>query len=562
MTKRITLLCSFLCIMALAYTQDKSKSATPPGADTSKTKKASIGEKIKTSKKLPGLFILYQDTVTGSIQMYVSKFQLGKEFIYQSFSISGPTSMYLNQSMHRDNFIFKINKVYDRLEFSKQNLSFYYDTLNAVSRAANVDIAEAIFHADKISAEDSAGYLVPIDALLMSEKMDPVRPTPIPGMPPGAVFTLGNLNTAKSKYSKVRSYPDNTDVIVDLAYDNPMPLNQGGKDITDARYVRIRMQHTFLEIPNNDFKPRYDDPRIGYFTTETENLTELDPTKSFKDKIHRWHLKKKDPNAEISEPVQPIVFWIENTTPRDVRDDIREAGLKWNQAFEAAGFKNAIEMRIMPDTATWDPSDVRYNVIRWVRSMYPSYGAIGPSFVNPKTGQILGSDITVELSVLNPFFDELELGGRVTMEQTQSVINNMFHPQHKHCAMAAQFQSELSGVLSSLDKNDLEDEVKEMQKQFMYYLIMHEMGHTLGLNHNMKASNLWSPKEINNKELTRKHGLYGSVMDYPAVNIAVDPKKQGDYYTTTVGPYDIWAIQYGYTPAKSDAEEKRYYPRY
>ena len=90
------------------------------------------------------------------------------------------------------------------------------------------------------------------------------------------------------------------------------------------------------------------------------------------------------------------MYCIDNTTPVEYREIIKEAGEKWNEAFEKAGFKNAIVMKIMPDTATWDPADIRYNVIRWVSSPYPSYGAIGPSFFNPRTGQILGADITVE----------------------------------------------------------------------------------------------------------------------------------------------------------------------
>ena len=184
-------------------------------------------------------------------------------------------------------------------------------------------------------------------------------------------------------------------MLVDLAYDNPVPQNFGDKDITDARYVRVRMQHSFLEVPQNDYQPRRDDPRVGYFGAEVDDLTSLSYT-PYKDFISRWYLKKKDPNATVSEPVEPIVFWIENTTPVEVRPIIKEAGEKWNEAFEKAGFKNAIVMKEMPDTATWDPADIRYNVIRWVTSPYPSYGAIGPSFFNPVTGQILGADITIE----------------------------------------------------------------------------------------------------------------------------------------------------------------------
>ena len=151
----------------------------------------------------------------------------------------------------------------------------------------------------------------------------------------------------------------------------------------------------FWKCQANDFRPRLDDPRVGYFTQEIENLTSI-KVADYKDVINRWSLVKKDPSAAISEPVEPIVWWVENTTPVEYRQTIVEAGEKWNEAFEKAGFKNAVVMKIMPDDATWDPADIRYNVIRWVSSPYPPYGAIGPSFVNPKTGQILGADITVE----------------------------------------------------------------------------------------------------------------------------------------------------------------------
>jgi hypothetical protein len=127
-------------------------------------------------------------------------------------------------------------------------------------------------------------------------------------------FTLGTLNASKSKYNQVQSFPENTDVIVDLAYDNPSAFVAGGFDITDPRYVRVRMQHSFIQMPNNDFKPRRDDPRIGYFGQQVTDQTSISPT-PYKDVINRWHLVKKNPNDSLSEPVEPIVFWIENTTP-------------------------------------------------------------------------------------------------------------------------------------------------------------------------------------------------------------------------------------------------------
>ncbi len=561
---------------------DTTKVAPPDStqkaaADSAKKKpeKPSIDDKIKSSKKIDGLFTLYRDTATASLQLYLAKGQLGKDFIYQSFSMGGPTALYLNENMIRDTWLFSVRKNNDRIEFLRKNTSFYYNPDNPVSKAANADVADAVFYSEKIAASDSAGYLISIDGLFISDKLDQVKPTLPPGLPPGAVFNLGSLNTSKSSYDTVRSFPKNTDIVVRLAYDNPMPMNGGGKDITDARYVTIRMQHSFLELPQSAYRPRRDDPRVGYFGAEVDDLTSLSPT-PYRDFISRWHLEKKNPSAKISEPVEPIVFWIENTTPLEYREIIKEAGEKWNEAFEAAGFKNAIVMKQMPDDADWDPADIAYNVIRWKSSSSPSYGAIGPSFFNPLTGQILGADITVEWKsgAGTPILDDLFNGSNAAMaslpwENPEEAVaprpEYVHHSQVNRMAMcnvanelSMQFQTGLT-VVETLDADLGEakkaETVREMHKQFLYYLIMHEMGHTLGLNHNMRASQMLSPEQLHDTKLTRKIGLQGSVMDYPSVNVSRDRKRQGDYYTTKAGPYDIWAIEYGYTPF-SPAEEE------
>jgi len=576
MKKTITLLSLVLFLASGAFAQKKKKAlaadslkkaqATPP--------KPSINDKIKSSKKIDGLFAMYRDTITGSVQMYVKKDQLGKDYIYQSFSMGGPTTLFLNQNMIRTTWLFYIQKSDDKIELLQRNTNFYHDKSNPVSKAANVDVSDAVFYSDKVAAQDSLGYLISVDGLFLGDKLDPVKPVFPPTLPPGAMFNLGNLNTSKSKYQKIRSFPGNTDVVVELAYDNPMPLNGGGKDITDARYVRVKMQHSFLEVPKNDFRPRRDDPRVGYFGSEVDNLTSLSPT-PYKDFISRWNLKKKDPSAALSEPVEPIVFWIENTTPLEYRPIIKEAGEKWNEAFEKAGFKNAVVMKQMPDTATWDPADISYNVIRWVSSAYPSYGAIGPSFYNPLTGQILGADITVEWrsGAGTVVTDDLFNGGNSALKLPwenpaeavagKSAQMNGFDKNHMaSCALAQELSLQYQAGLTAIEALDTDmpeakraETVREMHKQFLYYLIMHEMGHTLGLNHNMKASQMLSPVQMNDVALTRKIGLQGSVMDYPAVNVSSDRSKQGDYYTTKAGPYDLWAIEYGYTPF-SEAEEE------
>jgi len=512
---------------------------------TISTKKSTLAEKVKGCKKSVGLFTLYQDTTTGSVQLYIRKDQLDKEFIYQSFSINGPVGLMLNQSMPRFNSIFKIQKSFNKLEFLLVNTGLYYDPKNPLSKTADVDKPLAVFYTDKFSVEDSLGYLVNGDGLFLSEKLDPVKPLGPQGTGPNGMlpFGLGTLNLAKSQYAQLRSYPNNTDVVVDLTYDNANVTSSGGNDITDPRYLRIRMQHSFIEMPKNDFKTRRDDPRVGYFIEKRNDMTSTSATR-YKDLIHRWNLVKKDPAAAISEPVEPIVFWVENTTPLEYRQTIMEAGLKWNEAFEKAGFKNAVQMKIMPDNANWDPSDVRYNMIRWVSSTFPMYGAIGTNFVNPRTGQILGANIIIEWSAGSSAIISDEL------------FNSHSSQQSDQCSLATELKSQFSLGMTALEVAGAgETEIKEMHKQFLTYLIMHEMGHTLGLNHNMKGSQMLSPAEINNKQITRSIGLMGSVMDYPAINVALDKSKQGDYYTTKVGPYDLWAIEYGYKPF-ADAQEE------
>ncbi|MES1217648.1 MAG: DUF5117 domain-containing protein, partial [Bacteroidota bacterium] len=329
----ILLICGISCVSAVHSQAKKATISFAPVVDTPKVKKPlSIAEKIKSSKKTEGLFTLYQDTVSGNLQLFIKKDQLGKEFIYQSFSLSGPVSLFLNQSMHRMNFVFKISKSFDKLEFTRLSTSFYYDPANPISKTKDVDKAEAVFYSDKLSGEDSTGYLINADQLFISEKMDPVKPASVPSFFAPLSFSLGNLNTTKSKYFQVRSFPKNTDILVDMAYDNPSAVISG-PDITDPRYVRIRVQHSFIEMPDNDFVARKDDARIGYFTQQTTDQTSISPV-PYKDKINHWFLKKKDPSEALSEPVEPIVFWIENTTTVEYRQTIMEAWLKWNEAFE------------------------------------------------------------------------------------------------------------------------------------------------------------------------------------------------------------------------------------
>lgn len=544
---------SVIVITSTPSLADKKKKSPSSIAEAPKKDgKKSIKETVKSCAAFEGLFTIYQDTTNGTAYLKVNKEQLNKEYIYFNYAENGVLAAGYFKGNFRDNEVFSIRKYYDKIEFIEENTGFYFDPQNPLSNASSANINKPVLASLKIVAEEDNAYLIKADELFLIESLSQIKPSPNPNVKPGTTFSLGSLSKEKTKYNSIKNYPKNTDVIVEYVYDNPAPNNFGGADVTDARSVTIKIQHTLIEMPQNDFKPRFDDPRIGYFMQEVQDMTSTSAT-PYRDMINRWNLVKKDKNAAISEPVEPITWWIENTTPVEFRETIRAAALSWNEAFEKAGFKNAIRCEIQPDDANWDAGDIRYNVLRWTSSPKPPFGGYGPSFVNPRTGEILGADIMLEYVFFTnrlaqeKLFDAAALNLAAPETENLAINHNCDIGNYFH--QATQFGQSALNILSAS-----EIEKREYLKESLYYLVLHELGHTFGLNHNMKSSQLWSPEEINNKEKTSKIGLTGSVMDYPAANVALDKSKQGQYFTMKPGPYDLWAIEFGYTTSLDDAK--------
>lgn len=500
-----------------------------------------------------GLFTIHQDTLTGATKLAIREDQLDKEYIYFGTSQDGVLEASHFRGMYKDNKIFKIRRYFDKIEFVVQNTGYYFNEESPLSKAADANISEAVLFSEKIEAEDKNNGLLLVDgnSLFLTENFSQIKPSPDPKATPGT-FSLGKLNEDKTKYSQIRSYPKNTDVIVEYTYDSPFSEGSTSGAVTDPRFVTIRFQHSFIEMPENDYKPRFDDPRIGYFMTEQNDQVSTSAT-PYRDLIHRWNLVKKDPTAALSEPVEPIVWWIENTTPHNLRPTIKEAALAWNEAFEVAGFKNAIQVKEQPDDADWDAADIRYNVLRWTSSPNPPFGGYGPSFVNPRTGEILGADIMLEWVFFSNQFRTRDIFTSASSSPSMTAENMNF----ASCSFGLHMhQNNLFGkqVLQLTDAAD--DELDDFQKEGLSMLILHELGHTFGLNHNMQASGLHSPTAIHDKELGSTIGLTGSVMDYSTVNVNPDRENQGLYFDVKPGPYDLWAIEYGYSPAVEDPENE------
>lgn len=544
---RLLITLVFSSFIFSAYAADDEKK------DDSKKKTFASVTEDKTQSA--GFVDIYRDNETGGGLLVVTEDQLNKPFLYFATTVNGARDAGHFKGAFRQYRLIEFRRYFDRLDIIAKTPRFYFDPEKAISRAADSNISEAVLVSTKLEVNEDGKYVIDLKKVFLNEKLHRVKPLPNPDAKAEKKrFKLGKFSKDKSRIVSIDNFPQNTHVVIDYVYENDTPKVSGGNDLTDPRYTSIQLQHAFIALPEGDFEARRDDPRIGYFGQQFDDLTS-DRTTNYRDVINRWDLQKKDPSATVSDPVNPIVWWIENTTPMEWRDTIKDATLAWNSAFEKAGISNAIQVKVQPDDAEWKAEDVRYNVLRWTSSPRPPFGGYGPSIANPLTGQIIAADIMLEYT----FMKNRWIAAQMFTQGANSFVEDSVFDGKLYCSagqginqglMFGQFAALTEGM-DTLDKD-------KMLRQSMYYLILHEVGHTLGLNHNMMATQLHSNEDAHNDKIT-KGILAGSVMDYPSINYAPVGKEQGDFYTEKPGPYDDWAIEYGYSPALADetAEQQR-----
>jgi hypothetical protein len=513
----------------------------------------SISEITESSEMFDGLFAIYRDTLSGESWMVLSESELNSEFIYFSQVEDGVLQTGNFRGSYRGSKVISFERYFDRIEVRGENTSYYFDPESPLAKTEDANINTPILASLKIEAMDIGNdstetlYLISSDELFLSEKVAMIKPP----SRPGSKSPLGKLSADKTKITDFNNYPENIEVVVDYVYDNPNP-SKGGTAVTDARYITVSYRHAILEMPSEGFTPRRDDARIGFFMTEVNDMTSTSST-PWNDMIHRWRLVKKNPDAQLSEPVKPITWWIENTTPYEFRDYIKTGVEKWNLAFEKIGFKNAIVVKIQPEDATWEAGDIRYNVLRWTSSPSVPFSGYGPSFVNPRTGEILGADVMLEFAGMagrlwksSVFTDnQNETEELTTRARTAELMNR--------CDVGVSMAHNALFSISAMKVLDLDaEEHAEFVRQTLHRLSLHEVGHTLGLSHNMHASTMLSPEELKDPEVVAVNGMCNSVMEYPAINFARNPEDQTLYYDDSPGPYDYWVIEYGYSEGLKD----------
>ena len=521
-------------------------------------------EVVKDMEKIEGLFTFYRKADEDKLLIEIRPDQLDKDFIYSSKMEQGTGERGLYGTIMMDQFIFQWQRLGKRVHFVQKNTRFAAAPGSPAARAVKNSFTDSVLAAGKIVSlphPERKSVLIDLRDILLAGDLHGLAQYF------KQVYRTGyNFDKDNSGFVMVKSFPLNAEIGTVARFRAGEFSERGSTTIPDVRSVTLRFRYSLVALPAEDYRPRLADDRVGYFMDQYMDFTSDKPDSPFVRYVNRWKLQKKDPKAAVSEPVEPIVFWLENSIPAEYRDSIREGILLWNPAFEKAGFKNAMVVKQQPDDADWDPADIRYNTIRWFVG-YDATFAIGPSHSNPYTGQILDADIGISEGILR-------LGARRRYELYINPVQRLQALKAESdpapgpfgrnlrglCAYAnglAEQASLVYDVLSARPGWNPEKE-KEFVNQYVRELIAHEVGHTLGLRHNFRASVLNRLDQLADQQRNRSVGLAASVMDYNPAVIALKGEKQGDYLPQVAGSYDQWAIQYAYTPlpaAKTPQDE-------
>jgi hypothetical protein len=502
-----------LCLAASAFAQDTDR----PQAEKTPDKLPTIAGKVATLQKIDGYMPLYWQASAGKLFMEIGRFN--RELLYQVSLPAGLGSnpVGLDRGQLGDSSVVVFERIGPKVLMTQPNYSYRAITSNeAERRAVKESFAQSVLWGFKVEAEEGDRVLVDATAFFMRDAH-------------GVIARLRDAKQGSYKLDDSRSafylprtkgFPKNTEIETTLTFTTDGDPGRYVRQTTPApTAITLREHHSFVELPNLDYKPRKLDPRAPSFGIEFYDYASPINEPVEKRWIIRHRLEKKDPNAALSDPVKPIVYYVDNGAPEPIRSALIEGASWWNQAFEAAGFRNAFQVKVLPDDA--DPMDVRYNMINWVHRSTRGW-SYGGAISDPRTGEIIKGNVTL---------------GSLRVRQDYTIGSGLI-PQYLADTACLADMSPDPDYLAALDPSV---DATAMSLARIRQLAAHETGHTLGFGHNFAASS------------------YGraSVMDYPApwVDIKDGKLDLSNAYATGIGEFDKFAVKFAYSQFASGASD-------
>jgi hypothetical protein len=484
--------------------------AAPPGAP------APYGTFIRDAVVQPGLIPIIKKA--GRIYFALSNDQLGKDFIQTAVPSTGlggigpaPGEPYVAPAriMHfdrvDDTIVVRLpNTISQTLPNSPQELG------------ARISLPASTVAVVPISAQGD-GKVVILASLFLGDVADLSASFEriARGNPAGAY----RLDPTRSYFQAAKAFPDNDIVRVSQTWASASPPARVD-NAPDARSIEVVMTYNIIAAPNDGYVARIADPRVGYFEQPLIDFTtDLASTRTVY-YATRWNFAPATP-GQPSKATRPLVFYISNDVPVEYRDTVRAALLTWNDAFSKIGILDAVQVQQQPNDPNWDPEDIRHNMFRWLDTSSPAYGAEGLIFDDPRSGE------------------ELNVG--VNFDAVEGTAGRLYRYL----------------IAPARGLPDSQAAEKAYAIELIRSVTLHESGHTLGLQHNFIASRAYTMAQLQSASFTRTHGISSSVMDYTPDNLWPKGTPQGEHQQLVLGPYDYYAIQYGYgyTGAKNPNAE-------